>query len=189
MGQCGRQNMLRPYLKIWEWEWIFGCAVKAIFSLGVRSECFLASHNTCRWHLYLASVFKTQNFCFKTTILVEDVLFYIFVTKIFLFLAGIEFYNLLRYIFIKKCVISCHDFSQFHVSSKKSLFRWLNQKAEFCNNVMNQINQLNYLNFKKGFEKTNVSLPYVMIHRVAGWICIIFYYCDISIVYFSSTKQ
>ena len=23
LGQCGRQNMLRPYLKIWEWEWIF----------------------------------------------------------------------------------------------------------------------------------------------------------------------
>ena len=37
LGQCGRQNMLRPYLKIWEWEWIFGCAVKAISSLGVRS--------------------------------------------------------------------------------------------------------------------------------------------------------
>ena len=32
MGQCGRQNMLRPYLKIWEWEWIFGHAVKAISS-------------------------------------------------------------------------------------------------------------------------------------------------------------
>ena len=35
LGRCGRQNMLRPYLKIWEWEWIFGCAVKAISSLGV----------------------------------------------------------------------------------------------------------------------------------------------------------
>ena len=29
--------MLRPYLKIWEWELIFGCAVKAISSPGVRS--------------------------------------------------------------------------------------------------------------------------------------------------------
>ena len=29
--------MLRPYLKIWEWEWIFGHAVKAISSPGVRS--------------------------------------------------------------------------------------------------------------------------------------------------------
>ena len=37
LGRCGRQNMLPPYLKIWEWEWIFGCAVKAISSLGVRS--------------------------------------------------------------------------------------------------------------------------------------------------------
>ena len=36
VGRCGRQNMLRPYLKIWEWEWIFGRAVKAISSLGVR---------------------------------------------------------------------------------------------------------------------------------------------------------
>ena len=29
--------MLRPYLRIWDWDWIFGRAVKAIFSLGVRS--------------------------------------------------------------------------------------------------------------------------------------------------------
>ena len=32
--------MLRPYLKIWEWEWIFGRAVKAFSSLGVRSSWF-----------------------------------------------------------------------------------------------------------------------------------------------------
>ena len=37
LGQCGRQNMLWLYQKIWEWEWIFGRAVKAISSLGVRS--------------------------------------------------------------------------------------------------------------------------------------------------------
>ena len=37
LGWCGRHNMLRPYLKIWEWEWIFGRAVKAISSLGVHS--------------------------------------------------------------------------------------------------------------------------------------------------------
>ena len=37
LGRCGRQNMLRPYLNIWEWEWIFGRAVKATFSPGVRS--------------------------------------------------------------------------------------------------------------------------------------------------------
>ena len=36
-GRCGRQNMLRPYLKFW--EWIFGRAVKAISSPGVRSPC------------------------------------------------------------------------------------------------------------------------------------------------------
>ena len=29
--------MLRPYLKIWEWEWIFGRAVRVISSPGVRS--------------------------------------------------------------------------------------------------------------------------------------------------------
>ena len=40
LGRCGRQNMLPPYLKIWEWEWIFGRAVKAISSLGVRSPWF-----------------------------------------------------------------------------------------------------------------------------------------------------
>ena len=40
LGRCGRQNMLRPYLKIWEWELIFGRAVKVISSLGVRSPCF-----------------------------------------------------------------------------------------------------------------------------------------------------
>ena len=29
-GRCGRQNMLRPYLNIWDLDSIFGCAVKAI---------------------------------------------------------------------------------------------------------------------------------------------------------------
>ena len=37
LGRCGRQNMLPPYLKIWDWDWIFGHAVKTISSLGVRS--------------------------------------------------------------------------------------------------------------------------------------------------------
>jgi len=52
MGRCGRQNMLPPYLKIWEWEWIFGRAVKAISSLDVRSPwyepkltCFIEAKN------------------------------------------------------------------------------------------------------------------------------------------------
>ena len=37
LGWCGKQNMLGLYLKIWEWEWIFGRSVKAISSPGVRS--------------------------------------------------------------------------------------------------------------------------------------------------------
>ena len=40
LGRCGRQNRLWPYLKIWEWEWIFGRAVKAISSPCVRSPWF-----------------------------------------------------------------------------------------------------------------------------------------------------
>ena len=39
LGRCGRQNMLRPYLKTWDWELIFGRAVKAISSPCVRSPC------------------------------------------------------------------------------------------------------------------------------------------------------
>ena len=39
LGWCGRQNMLWPYLNIWEWDLIFGRAVKAISSPGVRSPC------------------------------------------------------------------------------------------------------------------------------------------------------
>ena len=34
------KNMLRPYLKIWDWDLIFGRAVKVISSLDVRSPCF-----------------------------------------------------------------------------------------------------------------------------------------------------
>ena len=36
--------MLRPYLKIWEWEWIFGRSVKAISFLGVRGLYHRASY-------------------------------------------------------------------------------------------------------------------------------------------------
>ena len=42
LGRCGRQNILRPYLKIWDWEWIFGRAEKAISSPGVRSPWYIA---------------------------------------------------------------------------------------------------------------------------------------------------
>ena len=41
-GQCGRQNMLLPYLKFWDWDWIFGHAVKATSSLGVRSPSWFS---------------------------------------------------------------------------------------------------------------------------------------------------
>ena len=39
LDQCGRKNMLWLYLKIWEWDWIFGLAVKTISPPGVRSPC------------------------------------------------------------------------------------------------------------------------------------------------------
>ena len=39
--KCGRQNMLWPYLKIWDWELNFSHAVKTISSPGVRRK---------RWH-------------------------------------------------------------------------------------------------------------------------------------------
>ena len=35
LGRCGRQKMLRPYLKIWNWDLIFGRAVKTISSKDV----------------------------------------------------------------------------------------------------------------------------------------------------------
>ena len=41
LGRCGRQSMLPPYLKIWEWEWIFGRVVKANASQSVRSPWIL----------------------------------------------------------------------------------------------------------------------------------------------------
>ena len=37
LGRCGRQNMLQSYLKVWDWDLIFGRAVKVISSPGVRS--------------------------------------------------------------------------------------------------------------------------------------------------------
>ena len=39
LGRCGKQNMLRRYLKIWDWDLIFSRAVKPISSLGVPSPC------------------------------------------------------------------------------------------------------------------------------------------------------
>ena len=46
LGWYGRQNMLWLYLKICEWEWIFGRAVKAISSLGVRSPWSKTSYQS-----------------------------------------------------------------------------------------------------------------------------------------------
>jgi hypothetical protein len=40
LGHCCRQNMLWPYLKICNWELIFGRAVKVISSPGIRSPCW-----------------------------------------------------------------------------------------------------------------------------------------------------
>ena len=56
LGGYGRPNMLWPYLKIWDWDWIFGRAVKAISSLGVRSPWFgslilFSNFNTNPCHL------------------------------------------------------------------------------------------------------------------------------------------
>ena len=36
--------MLQPYLKIWEWEWIFGRPVKAIFLTGRPQSVYAAGH-------------------------------------------------------------------------------------------------------------------------------------------------
>jgi hypothetical protein len=51
LGQCGRQNMLWPYLKIWDWDWIFGRAVKAVSSLGVRSPWYQRSLKCCLFQI------------------------------------------------------------------------------------------------------------------------------------------
>ena len=62
LGRCGRQNMLWSYLKIW--ELIFGCAVKAISSLGVRSPCYRISFITfpvSHLHAYLLHNFLEIN--------------------------------------------------------------------------------------------------------------------------------
>ena len=41
LGIYGRQNMLRPYIKIWDWKLIFGHAVKAISSPDIRSPWYV----------------------------------------------------------------------------------------------------------------------------------------------------
>ena len=57
LGRFGRQNMLQLYLKIWEWELIFGCAVKAISSPGVRSPWY------CTYVYYVMRGFQEMFEC------------------------------------------------------------------------------------------------------------------------------
>ena len=68
LGWCGRQNMLWPYFKIWDWDLIFGHAVKTISSLGVRSSWIhLLSgsvHGKSAEKLTLLK-FKSSNTCFS----------------------------------------------------------------------------------------------------------------------------
>ena len=54
LGWCRRQNMLQPYLKIWDWELIFSCAVKAISSPGVCSPWYFVNnkHTVCNIQNY-----------------------------------------------------------------------------------------------------------------------------------------
>ena len=53
--------MLRPYLKIWEWEWIFGRAVKAISSLGVRCPWFKARFQDMEGQLLFLNAQNNKN--------------------------------------------------------------------------------------------------------------------------------
>ena len=53
--------MLRPYLKIWDWDLIFGHAVKAISSQGVRSPWF-GQKQTAAWKLCELWIVFDQSF-------------------------------------------------------------------------------------------------------------------------------
>ena len=73
-GRCGRHNMLQPYLKIWEWEWIFRVwyvstkIIKGAIKNGkffVFKKLFLYNRNhlifsaICFWYLIsLYTIFK-----------------------------------------------------------------------------------------------------------------------------------
>ena len=48
--------MLRPYLKIREWELIFSCAVKAIYSPGVRSPWVSISFSVIMLSIHIGLV-------------------------------------------------------------------------------------------------------------------------------------
>ena len=67
--------MVRPYLKIWEWELIFGRAVKAISSLGVRSPWFRLSQ--IRYSFFLAAPsYDLDHLCLRHIQLRENYLFF-----------------------------------------------------------------------------------------------------------------
>ena len=65
LGRCGRQNVLWQYLKIWDWDLIFGCAMKAFSSLGVWSPRFRIIVTPC-FKVYLQRNF-TLNFSCSLT--------------------------------------------------------------------------------------------------------------------------
>ena len=69
LGRCGRQNMLPQYLKIWEWEWIFGRAVKAISPLGVRSPWLQYIQSKVRWR-FPKILWPSQNIWTLTCIVI-----------------------------------------------------------------------------------------------------------------------
>ena len=62
LGRRGRQNMLRPHIKFWEWEQIFDRVVKAIYSLGIYSPWY-------RWKVYkiLGRIELNKRFCMILT--------------------------------------------------------------------------------------------------------------------------
>ena len=86
LGRYGKQNMLRPYLKIWEWEWIFGRAVKTIASLGVRKvwkgvtmtkltvKLYSAAHDPVRLcDLFCRPKYDYRILCNKTRIWIANI--------------------------------------------------------------------------------------------------------------------
>ena len=59
LGQYGRQNMLQPCLKICDWDLIFGHAVKAISSPGVRSPlCYIIQMQATNSDNFLSNFLK-----------------------------------------------------------------------------------------------------------------------------------
>ena len=68
LGLCGRQNMLRLYLKIWDRDFIFGRAVKVISSLDVRSPWEWAFSETFIGKRYEGHVLWCQCLCTRVSL-------------------------------------------------------------------------------------------------------------------------